>query len=120
MTKIIRNVVCPFCGCLCDDIEVIVKDNHVIGTRNACRIGHAKFVHFEGAIRFTEPLIREDKRDEFKKVDWDTAIEESARILVEAYKPLLYGWSSSETHAQFKGIELAELLGAVIDNTATV
>lgn len=120
MVKIVKNVVCPFCGCLCDDLEILVENNHIVGTRNACRIGNAKFMHFEGAVRYTEPLMREDKRDDFKKVDWDTAIDETARILAEATRPLLYGWSSTETHAQIVGVELAELLGAVIDNTATI
>ncbi len=119
--KIVENVVCPFCGTLCDDIVVILDDEgHIVGTRNACRIGHAKFTHFEGAKRHTEPLMREDKSKDFKKVDWDTAIEESARILVEAKLPLLYGWSSTECHAQAYGVELARELGAVIDNTATI
>ncbi len=118
--KVIRNVVCPFCGTLCDDLEVFVENNHIVKVRHACRIGTAKFLHFEGSVRYTEPLMRENKKEEFKKVDWDTAIEESARILVEANWPLLYGWSSTDTHAQAYGIELAELLGAVIDNTATV
>jgi len=55
MVKVIRNVVCPFCGTLCDDLEILVEDNHIVGTRHACRIGNAKFMHFEGAVRYTEP-----------------------------------------------------------------
>ena len=31
---IISNVVCPFCGCCCDDIKVIVKDNRIIDVRD--------------------------------------------------------------------------------------
>ena len=91
--EVFKNVVCPFCGTLCDDIEVIVDHNHVVGTRNACRIGNAKFMHFEGAVRHETPLMRENKKDEFKKVDYETAAEETARLLVEAKLPLIYGWS---------------------------
>ena len=69
MVKVVRNVVCPFCGTLCDDLEILVEDNHIVGTRHACRIGNAKFMHFEGAVRYTEPLMRENKKDDFKKVD---------------------------------------------------
>ena len=31
MTEIINNVVCPICGCLCDDLEVTVKNNEIDG-----------------------------------------------------------------------------------------
>jgi formylmethanofuran dehydrogenase subunit B len=120
MVKVVRNVVCPFCGTLCDDLEILVEDNHIVGTRHACRIGNAKFMHFEGAVRYTEPLMRENKKDDFKKVDYDTAIEETARLLTEASLPLIYGWSATECHAHMYGVELAELVGAVIDNTASV
>ena len=120
MVKVVRNVVCPFCGTLCDDLEILVEDNHIVGTRHACRIGNAKFMHFEGAVRYTEPLMRENKKDDFKKVDIDTAIEETARILVEADLPLIYGFSATECHAHVYGIELAELVRGVVSNTAEV
>jgi len=118
--EVFKNVVCPFCGTLCDDIEVIVDHNHVVGTRNACRIGNAKFMHFEGAVRHETPLMRENKKDEFKKVDYETAAEETARLLVEAKLPLIYGWSSAECHAQQLGVLLAEKTKAIVDNTASV
>lgn len=50
--KLVKNVVCPFCGTLCDDIIVKVEGNEIVGTMNACRIGHNKFVHTEGATRY--------------------------------------------------------------------
>ena len=65
--EIVKNVVCPFCGTLCDDLEIMVEDGHIIRTKNACRIGNAKFMHFEGAVRHTVPLIRENKKEDFKK-----------------------------------------------------
>lgn len=33
---IVKDVVCPFCGCLCDDIEVEVEGNRVVAVANAC------------------------------------------------------------------------------------
>jgi len=120
LVEIVKNVVCPFCGCLCDDIEIMIEDGHIVGTRNACRIGHAKFMHFEGSVRYTEPMIRENKKDNFKKTDYDTAIEESARLLVESKLPLLYGFSSISCEAQREAILIGEKIGAIVDNTATV
>jgi len=120
LVEVVKNVVCPFCGCLCDDIEVMVEDGHIVGTKNACRIGHAKFMHFEGSVRYTEPLIRESKKEDFKKTDYDTAIEESARLLVESKLPLMYGFSSISCEAQREAILIGEKIGAIVDNTATV
>ncbi len=118
--EIVKNAVCPFCGTLCDDIELVIENGHIVGTKNACRIGNAKFMHFEGAVRYTEPLMRENKRDEFKKTDYETAIEETARLLVESKFPLIYGFSATECHAQVYGLELAEKLKCIVSNTAEV
>lgn len=118
--EVVKNVVCPFCGTLCDDIECIVEHDHIVKTRNACRIGHSKFTHREGAVRYTEPLFRESKKDEFKAIDWDTAIEKTAEILVNAKKPLIYGFSATECHAHIEGMKLAEKIRGIISNTAEV
>ena len=114
----VKNVVCPFCGTLCDDIICKVEGNEIVGTINACRIGHSKFVHAEGAVRYKKPLIR--KNGEFVEVSYDEAIDKAAKILAESKRPLMYGWSCTECEAQAVGVELAEEAGAVIDNTASV
>jgi formylmethanofuran dehydrogenase subunit B len=56
----------------------------------------------------------------FKEVSWDEALDKAADILVKAKRPLLYGFSSTECEAQGKGVELAEILGSILDNTASV
>ena len=114
----VKNVVCPFCGTLCDDIVCKVENGKIVGTINACRIAYNKFVHAEGATRYTKPLIR--KNGKLVEVTYDEAIEKAAEILAEAKRPLLYGWSSTECEAHAVGMELAEETGAVIDNTASV
>jgi formylmethanofuran dehydrogenase subunit B len=116
--ELVKNVVCPFCGTLCDDIICKVEDNEIVGTMNACRIGHSKFVHTEGAERYKKPLIR--KNGEFEEVSMDEAIDKAATILAESKRPLMYGWSCTECDAQAVGVELAEEARAVIDNTASV
>jgi len=60
--EIVKNAVCPFCGTLCDDIELVIENGHIVGTKNACRIGNAKFMHFEGAVRYTEPLTTYERK----------------------------------------------------------
>lgn len=116
--KLVKNVVCPFCGTLCDDIIVKVEGNEIVGTMNACRIGHNKFVHTEGATRYKKPLMK--KNGKWVEISYEEAIEKTAEILAESKRPLLYGWSCTSCEAHSVGLELAEECGAVIDNTASV
>jgi formylmethanofuran dehydrogenase subunit D len=44
-TVVHHNVVCTFCGCLCDDIEVEVHDNQISKVKKACLIGRNKIMH---------------------------------------------------------------------------
>jgi len=114
--EVVRAVTCPVCGTLCDDIEVIVEDGRIIDVRNACAMGAAKFLHAQ-EHRMTQPMVR--KNGELKPVGLEEAIKEAARILAEADYPILYGWSSTSCEAIRVGLELAEEVGGVIDNTAT-
>lgn len=116
--ELVENVVCPFCGTLCDDIICKVENNEIVGTYNACRIGHSKFVHAEGAMRYKKPMIRQD--DKFVETTYDDAIEKAAQALANAKRPLMYGWSCTDCEAHAVGVDLAEKIGAVIDNTASV
>jgi len=119
--KTITDVVCPFCGTLCDDLEVDVdvKEQKVIEVRNGCQIGTKKYFSSNPSEhRYEKPLIRDN--GSFKEVSWDEALDKAADILVQAKRPLLYGFSSTECDAQGKGVELGEMLGGILDNTASV
>ena len=43
--RTVLDVVCPFCGTLCDDLEVDVdiKEETIVEVRNGCQIGTKKF-----------------------------------------------------------------------------
>ncbi|TFG02290.1 MAG: formylmethanofuran dehydrogenase subunit B [Promethearchaeota archaeon] len=117
--KTVYDVVCPFCGTLCDDLEVDVVDNKITEVRNGCQIGTKKFFASNPSEhRYKTPLIKVN--GSFKEASWDEALDKAADILVKAKRPLLYGFSSTECEAQSKGVELAEILGAILDNTASV
>lgn len=116
--KVIDSVVCPFCGSLCDDTEVVVKDGRIIETRNMCIMGTQKLFASQAPERIRKPMIREN--GSFKEVTLDQAIQRAAEILVKSERPLLYGWSSSECDTSRVGFELAEEVGAIIDSTASV
>jgi formylmethanofuran dehydrogenase subunit B len=112
---LIKDVVCPFCGCLCDDLDVEVENGRIIRVDNACTLGSKTMV---GDDRLKAPIRRDGKR--WTETTYDAAIEEAAQILLDSDRPLLYGWSSTHGEAQTLGIHLAELIGGVVDNTSTV
>ncbi|MCJ7648218.1 MAG: formylmethanofuran dehydrogenase subunit B, partial [Candidatus Lokiarchaeota archaeon] len=104
---------------LCDDLEVDVADNEVVEMRNSCQIGTKKFFSSNpSGHRYLKPQIKE--KGTFRDATWDEALDKAADILIKAKRPLLYGFSSTECEAQGKGVELAELLRAILDNTASV
>lgn len=114
---VITDALCPFCGCLCDDITVVVENNKITDVKQACKLGNAKIM---GHHRIKAPMMRKDKNSEFKEVSYEEAINEAAQILSKSKRPLLYGWASAVCEVHKKGILLAEELGGIIDNTATV
>lgn len=119
--RTVTDVICPFCGTLCDDLEVDidVKENIILEVRNGCQIGTKKFFSSNPSEhRYQKPLIRDD--GSYKEVSWDEALNKAADLLIKAKRPLLYGFSSTECEAQRKGVELGEILGGILDNTASV
>ncbi|HQN91418.1 MAG TPA: formylmethanofuran dehydrogenase subunit B, partial [Methanoculleus sp.] len=81
---IVKDAVCPFCGCLCDDIEVEVESGRVVGVTNACDLGATKFL---GGERLKTPIRREGKT--WKDISYDEAIRYAAEMLLDAERPLL-------------------------------
>jgi formylmethanofuran dehydrogenase subunit B len=116
--SIVNAVVCPVCGCLCDDIELTIADGKVAQVKNGCSMCESKFLNYKSEHRTKTPMIRKD--GELVPVSYDEAIHKSAEILANAHYPILYGWSSTDCEAQRVGVELAEEVGGVLDNTAVV
>jgi formylmethanofuran dehydrogenase subunit B len=116
--SVINAVTCPICGCLCDDIEVTVVNNEVVKVKNGCAVCEAKYLGYKSKHRIRQPLIRKD--GELVPVSMDEAVHKAAEILANANYPILYGWSSTNCEAQRVGVELAEEVGGVLDNTAVV
>jgi len=110
-----EDVICSFCGCLCDDITAEVEAGAVSRVRHACRLGASKMM---GHDRIKGPMIREDGT--LVEASYQEAYDRAAQILLAARRPLLYGWASTVCEAQEKGVLLAEEVGGVMDSTATV
>ncbi|MCP8307131.1 MAG: formylmethanofuran dehydrogenase subunit B [archaeon] len=110
---IIKNICCPICGCLCDDIEATVEDNKITKVKNSCSMSATKFLNYY-KDRNLSTLIREN--GELKPSSLQEAVEKTAEILMNADFPVIYGFALSGCEAQALGVELAEEVGGVIDN----
>jgi formylmethanofuran dehydrogenase subunit B len=119
MTTETKSVVCPICGCLCDDIEITVENNEIVKMKNGCAQCEAKMVHgYKSEERILKPLIRKDGK--LVPVSMTEAVHKAAQILTDAKYPLLFGWSSTTSEAQRIGVQLAEELGSALDNCCSV
>lgn len=108
--RIVRNAACTLCGCLCDDLQLSVLDNHIVETRRAC------------------PLARQWLRSQTWSDDapaayvdgqpasLDMALDVAAKLLAAANYPLIYGLGRTTSETQRAAVELAERLGAAIDS----
>ncbi len=105
------DVTCPFCGSLCDDIEIEVEDNRIKTIENTCKLGTAKFLNVHEVLT---PLKKGEE------ISIDESIAEIADVLSNSSRPLLYGWSSTNIDAIRLGVMLAERVKGVIDNTSSV
>lgn len=112
MSTLIENVICTFCGCLCDDLTVEVDQGRIIKVKKVCSNGRGQFTHYDPAPQ--PPSV--DK----KPVTWTEAVATAVQILNAAESPLIYGLSSTASEAQRKAVELADKLGAIIDTTSSV
>lgn len=111
----VKDVLCPFCGSLCDDIRVEIEDGQIVKVRGACKLGASKI---KGHDRIKAPMVR--KNGDLVEITYQEAYDRAAQILLESKRPLLYGWCSTICEAHKKGILLAEEVAGVIDSTATV
>jgi formylmethanofuran dehydrogenase subunit B len=106
-----KDVVCAFCGALCDDLEMHVEDNKVVQVKNVCIIGKNKALHGDN----DKPPLSVNGR----QVSLGEAYDEAARILSRAKSPLIYGFSSTVAEANRVGVELAEILRGTLDNCSS-
>jgi len=115
--RVVKDVTCPFCALLCDNLVVKIQGERIIDVENACAIARAKFLNYH-RDRVLKPMIYENGR--YRIVTLEEALDVAAEILANAKYPLLYGWSCTTCEAIDLGLELTEILGGVYDNTASV
>ena len=108
--RVITDATCTFCGCVCDDIDLSVKDDHIIEAKRACVLGKAWFLNHTAEHDYPDALI------DGQEATVDEAIEAAATYLYDAHMPLIYGLSNTTCEAQREAAELADRLGGLLDS----
>ncbi|MFW9933559.1 MAG: formylmethanofuran dehydrogenase subunit B, partial [Candidatus Thorarchaeota archaeon] len=116
-TKILKDIPCTFCGCLCDDIEIELNNGEISGMKNGCAISKSRFLNHH-LNRAETPTIKVNgsKSD----ATMDEAISRAVEIIASARRLLVYGLSSTENDAHREAYKIAEIAGGVVDNTSSV
>lgn len=109
--SIFQDVICTFCGCLCDDLAVEEESNQIVKVKKACQNGRNKLLNAQSHLA--------SLRVNGQAASMDDALDEATRILSKAHYPLVYGLSSTTTEAQREAIALTELIGGTIDNPSS-
>ncbi|MEM4887824.1 MAG: formylmethanofuran dehydrogenase subunit B [Thermosphaera sp.] len=113
--RTIENVVCSFCGDLCDYLTIEINGNKIVKNTGGCSISSAKFLNYH-RHRILRPYLRHQNK--LIEVDLETALEKAAEILADSKYPLIFGLSSTDVETNRYAIELAEVTHGVIDNTS--
>ena len=111
--KVVEDATCTFCGCVCDDIDLTVKEDKIVAAKRACVLGKAWFLNHEIEDR-PSCLVRG------QAAELSAGIEEAARILTEARYPLIYGLSDTTSESQRVAVGIADWVGANVDTTTSV
>lgn len=108
VSREVSDVPCPFCACLCDDLQVTVSGGRVASVAGACELARPWFL---GEHQSARPACRIDGRP----AEIDDALARAAELLASARYPLIYGLGRASCEAQGAVIEIAERLGGVLD-----
>jgi formylmethanofuran dehydrogenase subunit B len=111
--KVIHDATCTFCGCVCDDIELTVKDDHIIEAKRACALGKSWFLNHSIEDR---PSCTIDGKPATLEQGYDRA----AQILTNGKYPICYGLSDSPCEAQRVAVSIVDWINGTIDTTTSV
>ena len=108
--QVINNATCTFCGCVCDDIQLVHDETRIHKANKACVLGTAWFLNHTAEKKYPDALI------DGREATLGEAIEAAANFLYEADMPLVYGMSNTTCEAQKECVALADQLGGLLDS----
>ncbi|MGB7342692.1 MAG: formylmethanofuran dehydrogenase subunit B [Pirellulaceae bacterium] len=113
MTQVFHNVVCPGCGCLCDDVSLSFDEGKLVDFQPRCELGRNWFSSNLASVptAVTSPS---------GPIQYQDGIDLAADLLHAADYPLIYGLSRSSTPGQRAAVALGDALRGVVDTTASL
>ncbi|MFT7460115.1 MAG: formylmethanofuran dehydrogenase subunit B [Planctomycetota bacterium] len=105
-SRLYKEVTCPFCSLLCDDLSIRNNSGKMTVARHGCPVAVKNFER-------TEPKVTPSIRGH--SVSLDEAINHAALILRNA-KQTLFGGSSTDVAGSRELMALAEKSGAIVDH----
>lgn len=109
---VVEDVTCTACGCLCDDLTLVVADGRIVEARKACEPGRRWFLDDRPNEGLPVAAI------EGSDADRDKAIARAAEILGRARAPIVLGLTRTTTETVAAALALADRIGAVVDLAA--
>ncbi len=107
--RTVMNVTCLGCGCACDDIRVVVRQDRIAEARNACALG---------AAWFGDGSVSSETRVNGRTASLEQALTEAVRLLAGAKRPLVYLAGDLSCETQREAVAIADRLHAAIDSLA--
>jgi len=101
-----ENVACPFCGILCDDLEIGPSGDGLKVLKNGC---------VKSVAGFERPLSEPKPQIDGKDVSLDEAIAAAARLIKESKLPIL-GGLGTDVDGVRAAIAVAEKGGGIVDH----
>lgn len=103
---VLKDVPCPFCSLLCDDLVVENTENKLTVNENGC---------IKAKTHFNQPLPEDTPALKGKSCSLDQAIEATTKILKQSTAPLIAGLGT-DIGGMRSVMQLADNIGATIDH----
>ncbi|HWE38461.1 MAG TPA: formylmethanofuran dehydrogenase subunit B [Isosphaeraceae bacterium] len=105
----VEDATCLACGCLCDDINLVVEGGRIVAAENACATATAWFLADHARDELAPAMI------EGQAAGVDEALDRAAAILDGARSPAVLGLGWTGVDTQRMAVALADRLGARLD-----
>ena len=101
-----ENVACPFCGLICDDLQLNREGSTLKVTKNGCDLARAGF---------ERPVSQTQAQISGRDVEFSEAIGRAVELIKESRSPL-YGGLGTDVHGMRAVMSVADRTGGVVDH----
>ncbi len=108
--QVVEPYTCVACGCLCDDVRLVIDGGRIVEARSVCEMGRAALVGLE-----MEPPARPSARVRGVSAEIEAALDEASRILAGARAPVIVGLDRSTNETVGRAVALGDRIGAVVE-----